>query len=70
MDSPIIVNITSDEFYKQPMFYALGHFAKFVPEGSTRVDASAKGDDLKGKVTYTTVNVESERRTVVVMLNE
>ncbi len=26
VDSPIIVNKTGDEFYKQPMFYALGHF--------------------------------------------
>lgn len=30
VDSPIIVNSTADEFYKQPMFYALGHFSKFV----------------------------------------
>ena len=65
-----MVNITSDEFYKQPMFYAMGHFAKFIPEGSVRVDSSAKGDNLKGKVTYTTVDVESERRTVVVMINK
>ena len=33
-DSPVIVNATSDEFYKQPMFYALGHFSKFVSPGS------------------------------------
>ncbi|KAH7697913.1 O-glycosyl hydrolase family 30 protein, partial [Aphelenchoides avenae] len=26
VDSPIIVNNTQDEFYKQPMFYYLGHF--------------------------------------------
>lgn len=25
-DAPIIVNQTADEFYRQPMFYALGHF--------------------------------------------
>ncbi|VDO36931.1 unnamed protein product [Haemonchus placei] len=29
VDSPIIVNATSDQFYKQPMFYAMGHF-RFV----------------------------------------
>ena len=34
VDSPVIVNATSDEFYKQPMFYALGHFSKFVLPGS------------------------------------
>ena len=26
MDSPIIVNKTADEFYKQPLYYAMGHF--------------------------------------------
>ena len=26
VDSPIIVNAKADEYYKQPMFYALGHF--------------------------------------------
>lgn len=26
VDSPIIVDIAKDAFYKQPMFYHLGHF--------------------------------------------
>lgn len=30
VDSPIIINSTANEFYKQPMFYALGHFSKYV----------------------------------------
>nr|CAD7448937.1 unnamed protein product [Timema bartmani] len=38
VDAAVIVNATADEFYKQPMFYALGHFSKFVPEGSVRVE--------------------------------
>lgn len=33
-DSPIIVNALNDEFYKQPMFYAMGHFSEFVRPGS------------------------------------
>ncbi|XP_045158966.1 lysosomal acid glucosylceramidase-like [Mercenaria mercenaria] len=33
-DSAIIVNAEKDEFYKQPMFYAMAHFSKFVPAGS------------------------------------
>ncbi|XP_064121704.1 lysosomal acid glucosylceramidase-like [Macrobrachium nipponense] len=37
VDSPIIVNKTSDEFYKNPMFYAMGHFSKFVKEGALRI---------------------------------
>lgn len=41
VDSPIIVNATSDEFYKQPMYYALGHFSKFLPPGSRRIAMSS-----------------------------
>lgn len=37
VDAPIIVNTTVDEFYKQPMFYAMGHFSKFVRPGSARI---------------------------------
>ncbi|GAB6023466.1 hypothetical protein CHUAL_008245 [Chamberlinius hualienensis] len=33
VDSPIIVNKTEDVFMKQPMYYALGHFSKFIPPG-------------------------------------
>lgn len=37
VDSPIIVNTTSQEFYKQPMYYALAHFSKFVLPKSKHV---------------------------------
>ncbi|VFV38998.1 glucosylceramidase precursor [Lynx pardinus] len=34
VDSPIIVDITKDTFYKQPMFYHLGHFRGALPAGT------------------------------------
>lgn len=46
-NSPIIVNTTADEFYKQPMFYHLGHFSKFVPNGSVRIHSGSTDNDLK-----------------------
>ncbi|XP_016977956.1 lysosomal acid glucosylceramidase [Drosophila rhopaloa] len=40
VDAPIIVNATSRiEIYKQPIFYAIGHFSKFVPPQSVRIEA-------------------------------
>lgn len=39
-DSPIIVNATGQEFLKQPMYYGLGHFSKFVPRDSQKIFAS------------------------------
>ena len=37
VDAAIIVNGTADEFYKQPIYYAMGHFAKYIPEGSVAI---------------------------------
>lgn len=37
VDAPIIVNATSGEFYKQPTYYALAHFSKYIPRGSLRI---------------------------------
>lgn len=44
VDSPIIVDAKKKEFYKQPMFYAMGHFSKFLPRGSQRIQMSAGAD--------------------------
>ncbi|KAL1417671.1 hypothetical protein MTO96_026637 [Rhipicephalus appendiculatus] len=41
-DSPIIVNATAKEFYKQPTYYALAHISKFVPRGSVRIECHLK----------------------------
>ncbi|KAE9551948.1 hypothetical protein FO519_004849 [Halicephalobus sp. NKZ332] len=38
VDAPITISNKSDEFYKQPMYYAMGHFSKFLIPGSQRVD--------------------------------
>ncbi|GMS97778.1 hypothetical protein PENTCL1PPCAC_19953, partial [Pristionchus entomophagus] len=37
VDAPIIVNESFGEFYKQPMYYALAHFSKFLKPGARRV---------------------------------
>lgn len=37
-DAPILVNDDSTEFYKQPMYYVLGHFSKHIKPGSVRLD--------------------------------
>lgn len=44
VDSAVVLNSTSKtEFYKQPVFYVLGHFSKFIPPGSVRVSATLSG---------------------------
>lgn len=48
VDSPVIVDPAKDLFYKQPMFYHMAHFSKFISEGSQRVGLdSSKASDLE-----------------------
>jgi glucosylceramidase len=42
VDAPIIVDSTKNEYYRQPSFYALGHFSKFLPPGSVRIESTIK----------------------------
>lgn len=37
VDSPILVDAKKNEFYKQPMYYALAHFSRFLKPNSIRV---------------------------------
>ncbi|KAK0082307.1 hypothetical protein PV326_007246 [Microctonus aethiopoides] len=64
VDSPIIVNPETDEFYKNPMYYALAHFSKFIPRESIRVDLTT--DDNIKSVAFST----PENTTVVVLFNQ
>nr|XP_039266841.1 lysosomal acid glucosylceramidase-like [Styela clava] len=65
-NSPIIVNATADEFYKQPMFYHLGHFSKYINENSVRVHSQS---DQQLKIKYTAV-FRKDGYTVMVVLNK
>uniref|UniRef100_A0A131Z3G7 Glucosylceramidase n=1 Tax=Rhipicephalus appendiculatus TaxID=34631 RepID=A0A131Z3G7_RHIAP len=67
VDSPIIVNATAQEFYKQPMYYALGHFSKFLPRGSVRIDSRLKQGSAK--IEYAAF-LTPEMAVVVIVLNK
>ncbi|XP_049772914.1 lysosomal acid glucosylceramidase-like [Schistocerca cancellata] len=68
VDSPVIVNATADEFYKQPMFYVLGHFSRFVTRGSVRLQLDAQ---LPASASLDSVALETPQgRTVLVLSNK
>ncbi|XP_060528653.1 putative glucosylceramidase 4 [Cylas formicarius] len=46
LDAPIIINADAGEFYKQAMFYVIGHFSKFVVPGSQRIDITSENLSL------------------------
>lgn len=37
-DAAIIVDAENDRFFKQPLFYVMQHFSRFVPPGSVRLN--------------------------------
>lgn len=66
-EAPIIINATSDEFYKQPFYYGLGHFSKFMYPDSVRIGLTIESsgattveiaDIQKSKTTSTTTTTK------------
>ncbi|KAA0185739.1 hypothetical protein HAZT_HAZT007106, partial [Hyalella azteca] len=71
VDSPIIVDTVGggehDKFYRQPMYYALGHFSKFVARGARAVYMSLLHAPLPGVAASAFLNPDGG--VVVVLLN-
>lgn len=66
IDSPVIVNSTGQEYYKEPTFYALAHFAKFVSPDSVRINVVVEN---KPKNLETVAFVRPDNSTVLVVIN-
>ncbi|XP_015795115.1 putative glucosylceramidase 4 isoform X2 [Tetranychus urticae] len=53
-DAFIFINNTSPEYYKQPMFYAFGHFSKFIQPGSIRLGHTIIEGEVDANIKMTT----------------
>ncbi|KAK4317130.1 hypothetical protein Pmani_011764 [Petrolisthes manimaculis] len=80
VDAPIIIDAEKDEFYKQPMYFAMGHFSKYVPGGSVAVPSWIESDPTTTTTTagdttiiekdiHTTAFIHPYCHLVVVILN-
>ncbi|KAJ6623025.1 Lysosomal acid glucosylceramidase, partial [Pseudolycoriella hygida] len=67
IDSPIIVNEGYTAVYKQPMFYAFAHFAKFIPVGSQNIPTRISGTD--SSVMHSTAYLRPDGSTTIVFYN-
>ncbi|XP_012219375.2 lysosomal acid glucosylceramidase-like [Linepithema humile] len=67
VNSPIFVMPENDEFYKQPMYYAISHFSKFVPRNSHRISFTDfnNNKDVK-KIAFLT----PDQRVIIVFINK
>uniref|UniRef100_A0A493TLS6 Glucosylceramidase n=1 Tax=Anas platyrhynchos platyrhynchos TaxID=8840 RepID=A0A493TLS6_ANAPP len=68
VDSPVIVDSSKDVFYKQPMFYHMGHFSKFIPEGSQRVGLAVSKKCRRCELEHTAF-LRPDGAVVLVVLN-
>lgn len=62
VDSPIVGNVT--EFYKQPIFYAMGHFSRFILPDSVRLQSKSSHKFIKA-----TAFLRPDGYTAVVLYN-
>jgi len=40
-DAPLLIDAKNKEYYKNPNFYVLGHYSKFITPDSVRVEVNA-----------------------------
>lgn len=57
-----------DTFYKQPMYYALGHFSKFVERGAKSIYHSLMSHNTSDHLSAAAF-LNTEGRAVMVLLN-
>nr|AYV88999.1 glucosylceramidase-like isoform X1 [Tetranychus truncatus] len=66
VDATIVINETAQEYYKNPMYYVLAHFTKFLPIGSTRVGCSVENAPAN---VHTTSFITPDNKLVLILIN-
>lgn len=69
LDSAIIVDKQADAYYKNPMFYALGHFSRYIPPGSTKLKSQIFNDQYDYQFETVTFSLPQENFLVTVVVN-
>ena len=67
-DAAILVNPEADEFFKQPIYYAIGHVSKFVPPDSVRIEMTP-GPHVPRNL-QSVAFLRPDNRTVIIFLNK
>jgi glucosylceramidase len=68
-DAPLLLTPELDGFVKQPIFYALAHFARFLPPGSRRL-AQPSGSGAAAASVNFVAYLTPNRRVAAVLLNK
>mmetsp|Transcript_45045 Transcript_45045/g.107019 ORF Transcript_45045/g.107019 Transcript_45045/m.107019 type:complete len:579 (+) Transcript_45045:45-1781(+) len=68
VDSPILVDAARQRFLKNPMFYALGHFSRFIVPGSRRIKVTSTAPAGQAPIEATAF-ITPDKLIVCVVLN-
>uniref|UniRef100_A0AC35UCB4 Glucosylceramidase n=1 Tax=Rhabditophanes sp. KR3021 TaxID=114890 RepID=A0AC35UCB4_9BILA len=68
VDAPILIDAHNQQFYRQPMFYALGHVSKFVKPGGVRI-YSKLSKQIIGVEIVSVKNLDGTKATVILNKN-
>lgn len=67
IDATITLSDNFSEMYKQPIFYIMAHFSKFIPPGSVRIETNVTGG---GKSVIRTLAFRRpDNKTTVILYN-
>lgn len=69
LDSAVIVDKKSDSYYKSPMFYVLGHFSRYIPAGSKKVESSITNNKFDYRLETVTFKLATKELVTVVLNN-
>lgn len=69
VDSPILVDAKKNEFIKQPMYYSLAHFSRFIRPGSVVVESEAKNSFIGRNIKTIAVHDTKSGHLIVEILN-
>lgn len=70
VDSPIIVDQSKKEFYKQPMYYALAHFSTLFPENCRVILPETLNGNAPRYFSYVACHIEATGHLVLNTLNQ
>lgn len=70
LDSPIIIDKSKDTYYKSPMYYTMGHFSRYIPEGSVKIADKIINNKYDFRFETATFITPGKRQLVTVILNE
>lgn len=69
LDSPIIVDKARDTYYRSPMFYVLGHFSRYIPTGSIKLETTIINNSYDYEVETVTFLLTVTNQLATVVLN-